>query len=302
MEDLSVVVLNWNATADTVRCVQEIVSWSHVAATVWVVDNASRDCQVDALSLTLAAFPNVRLVRNASNLGFGGGNNRGMEQALATGDAPLFLLNNDAEIAEQDIMQLLATLENNRQVGCVGPLLFDRHQPDRLLSAGGRDISRHIQTHITQIGPGPLQQVDYVPGTAILIRAEVLRQVGLLDEAYFFSGEIADLCERVRGKGYECVIDTHARVFHERHTELDRTEALRTYYSIRNRFLFIKKFRSALRSVVWVTYAAMMSVSASMRGERLRARAIRLAIVDGVRGRFGGQNERVLAMTVGGDT
>ncbi len=294
---ISAIILNWNAAQDTIRCVQAIYGWSHLKADIWVVDNASTDDSVGAIK---RACPGIHLVQNATNLGFGGGNNRGLERALACSDTPVLLLNNDATIAEQDVIQLLDTLENTPRLGCVGPLLFDRAHPDRLLSAGGRDISRHIQTHVTQIGSGPLLPVDYVPGTAILIRAEVLRQVGLLDETYFFSGEIADLCERMPQKGYMCAIDARARAFHERHTELDRTEALRTYYSVRNRFLFIKKFRSVFWAALWATYATMMSVSAAMKRERLRARAICLAIVDGIRGRFGDQNERVLSLTLGG--
>ncbi len=288
---LAVIILNWNAAPDTIHCVHEIDGWERLQTDIWIVDNASTGGSIDAIR---EQCPQARLLCNAANLGFGGGNNRGLERALAAGDAPILLLNNDATIAQADMIQLLRTLENKRQLGCVGPLLYDRSDPARLLSAGGRDISRHIQTHIAQPAAGTLLPVDYVPGTAILIRAEALRQTGLLDETYFFSGEIADLCERLRRQGYGCAIDARARAFHERHTQLDDTETLRTYYSIRNRFLFIKKFRSRSLALVWVIRAWGMSIIAHLRGERRRARAIRLAVRDARQGRFGAQNERVL--------
>lgn len=285
------VILNWNAAPDTIRCVQALDGWTSLQADIWIVDNASTDDSIEAIK---QACPRVHLIQNSTNLGFSGGTNRGLEAALALGNAPILLLNNDAAIAEEDVCQLVNTLASTRELGCVGPLLFDRDHPERLLSAGGRDISRFVQTHVDQVGPSPLQWVDYVPGTVILIRAEALRRVGLLDEAYFFSGEIADLCERMRQNGYRCAVDVRARAFHERHIGFDRVEALRTYYSIRNRFLFIKKFRPRFRAVTWATQALGMCMAARMRRDIRRARVICMAVLDGLSGRFGAQNERVL--------
>ena len=224
---ISAIILNWNAAQDTIRCIQNIHNWSHLQTEIWVVDNASTDNSADVIKRTC---PDVYWVQNKINLGFGGGNNRGLEQVLAHSDAPILLLNNDAIIAEQDMLLLVDALENQPQLGCIGPLLFDRAHPNKLISAGGRDISRYIQTHITQIVSAPLQSVDYVPGTVILLRAKILREIGLFDETYFFSGETADLCERMRQKGYTCAVDTRAHALHEQHIELDRIEALRTYY------------------------------------------------------------------------
>jgi GT2 family glycosyltransferase len=291
---LSVVILNWNAAQETIGCVKSVSSWRGWNTEIWVVDNASYDDSVEEIA---RRCPRARLVCNAENLGFGGGNNRGLEQVLTSSDAPILLLNNDADIAETDMTQLWDTLDSHAELGCAGPLIYDRHEQQRLLSAGGRDISRHVQTHITATPPKtPLIAVDYVPGTAILIRAQALRQVGLLDERYFFSGEIADLCERMKQNGYSCAIDARSRAYHERHTRLDRVELLRTYYSIRNRFLFIKKFRSELYYGAWLFYALAMSLNADLKREHLRARAIRLGVRDARRGQFCNQNERVLGL------
>jgi GT2 family glycosyltransferase len=290
--ELAVVILNWNAAADTVRCVQQVAAWQRLQPTIWVVDNASSDDSVEVIS---RECPHVHLIRNASNLGFAGGNNRGIVEALAAGDAPILLLNNDAHIDEENVARLLETLQADEQIGFIGPLLFD--EEERLLSAGGKSPLHH-HSHIYELPAGePVYPVEYVPGTVIMGRAEVFRAVGLLDEDYFFSTEVADLCMRAERHGYTSVIDARARASHA----LDRSSELRgtlhTYYIIRNRFLFIRKFypkSQVLFHGFWALYSLALCFKVRLSGQSATARAIWLGLLDGLRGRFGGQNERVL--------
>jgi GT2 family glycosyltransferase len=216
---------------------------------------------------------------------------------------PVLLLNNDACIAEADVARLLETLQANEHIGFVGPLLFDAEQRDRLLAAGGKNPARHHRTHIERLSSGgPIHIVECVPGTVILIRDKVFREVGLLDVDYFYSSEVADLCLRARQHGYLSAIDTRARAFHA----LDRSSRFRdtlyAYYIVRNRFLLVRKFdqrRKLLFFGIWTLYSLALAVKELLSGSLPAARAIRLGLIDGMRGRFGGQNKRVLAITSG---
>ena len=263
---------------------------------IWVVDNHSTNGSVEAIS---HECPDVHLIRNPVNLGFSGGNNRGIVRALSASDAPILLMNNDAFVEEQDIIRLLNMLQEDEELGLIGPLIFDADQRDRLLSAGGRDIGRYVNTHICEATAGDsVHQVDYVPGTVMVVRAEVFRAVGLFDEEYFFSGEVADLCERARQHGYASAIDTRARAFHSLGRSSDLRETLHAYYVLRNRFLFVRKFRHAQRVSLysfWVLYGLGVSLKARSQGKSAKARAVRLGLLDGLRGRFGGRNEYVLS-------
>ena len=298
--ELAVVILNWNAAAETVRCVHAVASWKRLRPAIWVVDNGSADGSAEVIS---RECPDARLIRNPVNLGFAGGNNRGIVRALSAGDAPILLLNNDAFIEEEDVIRLVDTLHADARLGLVGPLLFDADGRERLLSAGGRDIARHTNSHIREVTAGvPVREVDYVPGTVVVVRPEVFRTVGLFDEDYFFGGEIADLCERARRQGYVSAIDTRARAFHSLSRSSDLRETLHIYYVFRNRFLFIRKFRHARRIPLygfWTLYGLAVSLRAQLLGRSAKARAIRLGLLDGWRGRFGGQNERVLSAGAG---
>jgi hypothetical protein len=295
--ELSIIILNWNAADDTIRCVRQIDRWARLRPRIWVVDNASRDTSLERIT---HECPAISLVRNSANLGFAGGTNQGVSQALAENDHPILLLNNDATIAEADAAHLLATLDADQTIGLVGPLLFAAEDQDRLISAGGKNPVLHHQTRRRHIDPArPVHPVDVISGTVILIRAEVFRQVGMLDEAYFFSTELADLCTRARQHGFRCVIDSRARAYHALERSADFRHGLHVYYIIRNRFLYIRKFyRHVMKGMlygIWAGYGLALTLKLLITGQPIMARAAGLGSLDGLRGRFGDQNERVLA-------
>ena len=298
--ELTVVILNWNAAADTIACVNRLRNWQTVRPHIIVVDNASLDESAETIE---RAYPEIHLIRNPVNQGFAGGNNRGLEAALALGDAPILLLNNDATIAEDDTIKLLETLQTQESIGLIGPLLYDGHDKERLLAAGSKNPAQHHHSHNHHLSTGePVQTVECVPGTAIIIRSAIFRAVGLLDEAYFFGSEIADLCLRARELGFRSAIDTRARVYHTLERSSRFRGSLYPYYIIRNRFLLIRKFHRRWKwgyYGFWALYSLALSLRVQLDGNGAMARAVRLGLRDGLRGQFGGQNERVLAFANG---
>ena len=291
---LSVVVLNWNAGADTAACVRSVRAWEGVARPeIWVVDNGSREAEVEALA---RECPDVHLVRNSINRGFSGGNNLGIEDALATGTEAVLLLNNDARLDAAGLAAMLETLASDAAIGFVGPTVW---HGGRCISAGGRDIALHQVTHLRPRElPATPFDVDYVPGTVVLIRREVFEFVGFLDDAYFFGGELADLCLRARRRGFRSVTDPRARATHDLERSAHDREVLHLYYIARNRFLFVRKHYRRLAPLLyarWIARGAFMAVAAAVRGRPKAARAVTLGVLDGVSGRFGGRNERILA-------
>lgn len=292
---LAIIILNWNAAADTLNCVHAISAWKRLQPTLYVVDNNSADNSVELIS---REYPQIQLIRAKANLGFAGGNNLGIIQALTAGDAPIMLLNNDAEVAEADILCLLETLQADERIGFIGPCLYNAEKPDRLLSAGGKNPVLHHHSHIAAPPTtDPVYPVMYVPGTVIIIRAEVFRRVGLLDETYFFSTEVADLCMQGARHDYSSVIDTRARAYHTLSRSSKLRDTLYTYYIIRNRFIFLRKhYRWQIwLHLFWMLYSLALAVKLHLGAKRHTAQSVFLGLFDGLQGRFGGQNERVLA-------
>jgi GT2 family glycosyltransferase len=294
--NLSVIILNWNAADDTINCVQNFANWQQIRPAIWVVDNASLDDSADLIAET---YPEVNLIRNTNNQGYTGANNRGLEKALAASDAPVMLLNNDAKIAEADVLKLLNVLKDNPNIGIVGPLMFDSNQPDKLLNAGGQNMIQHLSSHISKVTTDSrLQIVDYVPGTVLIAKHKVFNAVGLLDEAYFFGGELPDFCHRAKQKGYLSAVDTQARAFHATERSAVFRKTLYPYYIIRNRFIFIRKFYGVSRIVYfgfWTLYSIALSLKLRLSNQPQMAQAVWLGLVDGRQQRFGNQNDRVLS-------
>lgn len=293
--EISVIILNWNAAADTIRCVRDVESWATVTPHIFVVDNASQD---DSLERIIRECPGVRLICNQENLGFTGGTNQGIKEALAANPAPILLLNNDAYIGEDSVIQLLESLAGDSKIGIIGPLLFDAENKETLISAGGKNPVKHHQTRISTLAPGPaIRKVDYVSGTAVIINPAILNAVGFLDEDYFFSTELADFCMRARRHGYLSVIDTRARAYHTLSRSSSLRNTLYVYYIIRNRFIYIRnasyKFKFGLVAF-WAIYSLTLALKLRISGQAASAKAVQLGLTDGLNGRFGGQNERVL--------
>lgn len=290
---VSIVLLNWNAAADTIACLQPILTWQRVRPLLIVVDNASEPDDVVHLRKEL---PTAYLIKNDQNEGFSGGSNRGIAYALSQGDAPILLLNNDAAISETAVLRLGQTLKEQPQIGMVVPQLFDEH--GHLVAVGGKNPAFHIQTRVKQFAAEtPVQFVETISGTAVLIQSAMLRQVGLLDERFFFSTEMADLSLRARQQGFVCAVERRAAANHTISRSAPLRSSLYVYYIVRNRFLILRnhyRWRLDLYGF-WLIYTAALWLKLRLVGQHRTAQAVLLALGDAVHGRFGGQNERVLA-------
>lgn len=288
---MSVIILNWNDAAATAQCVAAVQAWRQIQPEVIIVDNGSQPEDVGKLE---QLAPTARLLRNKHNSGFAGGNNLGLEFVLQNSDAPVLLLNNDAHIAEEHMTKLLKLLTAHPDAAIIGPILIEKSGEETILSAGGKNIARYTNAHVNlpslPTEPTSLQVVDYVPGTIALLSNKVLHEVGLLDTEYFFSGEIADWCERARRKGFRALIAPQAQGYHYLKKASNVRSTLYSYYSLRNRFLFIAKFEQRKWAWFWVYYSLRMTAANLRRGKLAAARATLLAVWHGLTGRFGNQN------------
>jgi GT2 family glycosyltransferase len=290
---LGVVILNWNNATDTITCVHSIRAWNHEQDTyVIVVDNHSRPGEASSIR---DACPEAVLIQNEDNYGFAGGTNIGIEAALRQHCDAILLLNNDIRMSSGSIQVLIDDLMGDEQIGIIGPILYDEQNR---ASAGGRDIARHSRTHVpVRPSVGRFLDVDYVPGAVALIRRDVFSTVGFLDEDYFFGGEVADFCDRAAEAGCRIVIDSHAEAFHslERSQQLRRT--LHQYYTLRNRFIFVRKRRGHSKAYLftfWTLIGLLRIFRSLVNLDVVLARIYVLGLWDGLTGRIGGQNERVL--------
>ena len=120
-----------------------------------------------------------------------------------------------------------------------------------------------------------------------------------MNEDYFFTMEVAELCMRAARQGFRSVIDPLSQATHalEARPSLLR-KTLYAYYIIRNRFLLMRDIKPRPLPgfyIAWTLYSVALTFKLHVTGEKQAAQAIWLGLRDGLQGRFGGQNERVLA-------
>ncbi len=211
--DLDVIIVSWNTAGCLRGCLESLwreLCAANIHAQVLVVDNASED---GSQKMVREDFPEVELIANTSNLGFAKANN----QALERSSSPLvLLLNPDTVVLPGGIQSLAAYLDNHPQVGAVGPRVLNpdlsvqpsaspfpslRREAWRLFHLDGLvAYSQYPQSYFESQQPQP---ADVLLGACILVRRQVLEQVGFFDEQFFVYSEEVDLCKRMRAAGWE---------------------------------------------------------------------------------------------------
>jgi GT2 family glycosyltransferase len=194
---------------------------SSAAIEIIVVDNASTDGSPDLIA---EKFPQVKLIRQDKNLGFGAANNIGA--GYATGEF-LLLLNSDTLLLDNILPTLIAKLGQNPTIGIVGPRLLNPDHSFQLSTAyeiglwGEVLTLREVRKYRRPPNRPALAQqydadqfVDIVVGAAMLMRRSLFVKVGGFDETFFMYFEESDLCQRVRNLGYKILYTPEVSVIH----------------------------------------------------------------------------------------
>ena len=220
--DVAAVVVNYNAGDHLLDCVRSIMADD--VETVVVVDNASVDGSLDALT---RAEPATRVLRLPRNLGYGSAANRGV---AATASAYVLVMNADTVVEPGMVKALVAALERDHELGVVGPRLDN---PDGTLYSSGRQFPRLGDAigHAFLVDLVPNNRftrryrmldwdrrqarwVDWVSGACFLARRAAFDAVGGFDEGYFMYLEDVDLCWRLGRAGWHAGYEPAAGVMH----------------------------------------------------------------------------------------
>jgi GT2 family glycosyltransferase len=224
--EASIVIVNWNAKPYLLGCLQSLAAeGSGIRSEIIVVDNASSDDSAEAVARD---FPAVILVRNQSNLGFARASNVGIARASGR---YVFLVNSDIIVYPGAIGAMTAFMDARPRVGMAGPRVLNgdgslqhscRNFPGIVASTsnafalhrlfpGSARLAGELMLHWEHDRE---RSVDAISGCFCAVRAEALRQVGVLDEEFFLYGEDLDWCTRFRAAGWEIRLCPAAEVIH----------------------------------------------------------------------------------------
>jgi GT2 family glycosyltransferase len=205
--DLSIIVLNFNTKNFLLDCLRSVnEQTTGINFEVIVVDNNSTDGSAEAVK---KHFPKTTLKVNDSNLGFSGGNNKGIKISRGKYVA---LLNSDTVLNENCFEKIVSYLDDHPEFHICSPEITDknknalpmRHWEDKPIDAIYRILGlyTHSRDAAQMTGKGP-REVETIGGQCFVVRRSVFERIGLLDEAYFLYNEEDDFCRMARKSGFK---------------------------------------------------------------------------------------------------
>ncbi len=262
--DIAVVIVSWNVHAHLLACLASLraLPAHEQPNTIWVIDNASTDGTVAAVR---AQFPEVRLLEQATNLGFAGANNLALQQVT---EPFAFLLNPDTVVPTGCLPALLAAADKHPRAGIVGPKLLN---PDGTWQPSVRRFPSAwvligIALKIAHWWPGLLrkyfakdldseheQKVEQLMGAALLVRKEVWQHIGFLDTHFHVWFEEVDYCVRAHRAGWDTWYVPTAMLTHLGGQSFQQVPSVRKQRQwMRSVNVYAKKYFSPLSRVfVW---------------------------------------------------
>jgi N-acetylglucosaminyl-diphospho-decaprenol L-rhamnosyltransferase len=268
-------------TADAAKHVKES-DIDDCEVVIWIVDNGSRDGSVETLD---KAFPGVKVISSARNLGFAGGNNLALARilpAIAPEDrerAYVLLLNSDVQVHPDAIRQCLDFLDDHPQAGVVGPkVLLPNGDLDLACRRGFPTLTnslwkltglskrfpgnqRFAGYNLTYLPDDETYEVDAVGGAFMLLRVAAIDDAGVLDERFFMYGEDLDWAYRIKAAGWKVFYFPEARVLHLKSASARRQSRKMILEFYRAMWLFHAK-HYAPRTIFVVNWLVMIAIVA----------------------------------------
>lgn len=282
--DISIITVNYNGINDTCEMIDSI-PFNEYSLEVIVVDNASTK---DEASIIAAKYPQVKVIRSKSNLGFAGGNNLGIKAASGK---YLFFINNDTFFKDFNIKALTDRLESSTKIGMVCPKICFSWGERRIQFAGYSKLStitfRNKAIGFNEVDSGQYntpRPTPYCHGAAMMVKREVIEEVGMMPECYFLYYEELDWSVQITRAGYEIWYEPGCTIYHKESKTTGQESPLRSFYITRNRLLFVSRNSYGLNKYLSYIYLIMVVACKDCTIKMLKGRFdIVKAIIRGIK-------------------
>jgi N-acetylglucosaminyl-diphospho-decaprenol L-rhamnosyltransferase len=221
--DISVVVVNYNTGYLLDRMFSALAAArGELQIQIIVIDNASQD---DSVKILRSKCPDIELIENSTNVGFGRANNQALP--LATGRY-ILLLNTDAFVSSDTLRKTIDYMDTHLGCGILGVKLVGENGE---LQPCCRYFPTPWNTFLTRTGlnrvfsgaqlvddmdwdHSAIRECDWVPGCYYLVRRKVIDRIGLFDPRFFLYSEEVDHCRATRSEGWTVMFYPFTSVLH----------------------------------------------------------------------------------------
>lgn len=268
--DLSIIIVNYNVKEFLQNLLHSIDKASkNLSTEIFIVDNASDDGSIELIK---NKFPDVNLIENDTNLGFGKANNIALEKAKGEF---ILLINPDTIVAENTLQKSIDFLKKNKDAGLVGCKILN---PDGTLQLACRrsfpgpwtsfckvtglsnlfpSSKLFARYNLTFLDENQTYEVDAISGSFMMMKRDVYEKVGGFDEQFFMYGEDLDLCYRIQKAGYKVYYLHTTQIIHYKGESTKRSsfDETKTFYDAMH--LFVKKHLSSSFLVEFILRSAI---------------------------------------------
>ena len=253
MKDLSIVIVTYNSKDFLRTCLNSVILQTKgISFETIVVDNASSDQTRDLIE---KEFPDVKFIRNDHNVGFAAANNLAIKE---TSSRYVLLLNPDTEILDGAIQKMIQFMDEHSKAGISScklmyqdgsfqanaysfPTIWNMFTEATFLYRLFPKTKLFGSYHLTYLDYSKDNQVDWLIGAFYLIRREVIKTIGLLDEQYFMYTEDLDYCYLAKKAGFEIWYSPKAKIYHF-YGGMSGISERSVVWTHRSQILFYKKY------------------------------------------------------------
>lgn len=268
LKTLSIIIVNWNTRELLKKCLTSIYTYPpEEDFEIWVIDNASTD---GSSHMVKQDFPAVRLIENKHNPGFAQANNQGIRQSRAEF---VLLLNPDTEILPGALTTLVEFMKTTPKAGASGARVLN---PDKSLQTScypfptllrefwrlfHMDLFWPLGVYDMHRWPFANRKVDVLLGACLLVRMEVLEDIGLMSEDYFMYTEEVDLCYRIAKSNWDNYWVPKARIIHYGGQSTRQVSRQMFIHLYKSKVLYFKKHHGPASAFIYKLILLLASLS-----------------------------------------
>ncbi|MCY0978737.1 glycosyltransferase family 2 protein [Chryseobacterium wangxinyae] len=248
MNDLAIIILNYNSSEKIIHQVNELIDEGIDSSAFYIVDNASNEDDKKKLK-NYTISKQLNFIQSKENGGYAKGNRLAIEKALNDDKDYFLILNPDIEISHSVVRNLYNTIKKDQNLYFVGPRICDKFDREYIFSDGGK-VNRDDFFEASHINGGRKisevdipefnANIDYVNGSAIMFKKETLDLIGMMRDDFFMYFEETEWCYRLKSISHakQAIITTEI-AYHE----MSKQDTFQNFYMTRNRIFLCRLYK-----------------------------------------------------------